>query len=181
MFNIAPPDPSELDRFLERQAGAPYSYPGVGGSRRGVAPPGYDRAAARVVVGRGAEAFAAARTALARFAMFPDRTRVRRPAGDPEAGRELAVGLWWLNGARVVYVEDEPRRYAFAYGTLPSHAARGEERFAVEWGKGDTVVFELRSFSRPRLLAARLALPVTRALQRRFVRDSLARMAQVVA
>jgi uncharacterized protein (UPF0548 family) len=38
------------------------------------------------------------------------------------------------------------------------------------------VVYAIRSFSRPRLLAARLAGPVTRALQDRFVRESLAAM-----
>ena len=95
----------------------------------------------------------------------------------------VGLSLWragLIRGARIVYVEDEPRRRAFAYGTLPSHAERGEERFAVEWGADDGVAYELRSFSRPRLLAARLAYPVTRALQRRFVEDSLAAMGAAV-
>jgi len=34
-------------------------------------------------------------------------------------------GVWFLNAARIVYVIDEPRRFSFAYGTLPGHAERG--------------------------------------------------------
>jgi uncharacterized protein (UPF0548 family) len=190
MFKIAEPSPADLARFLAQQAGAPFSY-GERGATRREAPRGYDRASARVVVGRGPGAFASARAALERFAMFPAWTRVCAVAGGAQGPIELregldlvvairALGLWWLNGARVVYVEDEPRRWAFAYGTLASHVERGEERFAVEWEADDTVSYVLSSFSRPRLFAARLGYPLTRALQRRFVHDSLAAMQRAV-
>jgi len=97
------------------------------------------------------------------------------------------LGLWWLNASRIVYMveeveEDGPeRRSGFAYGTLSCHVERGEERFLVEWLGDDSVWYELRAFSRPRLWAARLAKPVARRLQRRFVRDSQAAMLAAVA
>jgi len=66
--------------------------------------------------------------------------------------------------------------YGFAYGTLPEHAAFGEERFTVEYDTKDGAVsYEILAFSRLRPLA-RLAYPFTRALQRRFARDSKAAM-----
>ena len=44
-------------------------------------------------------------------------------------------GVWSLNACRIVYVIEEQasplRRYGFAFGTLPAHVERGEERFTV--------------------------------------------------
>ena len=48
--------------------------------------------------------------------------------------------------------------------------------YGLEVDHDDNVWYDLRAFSRPKLWAARLAKPVTRALQRRFVRDSQAAM-----
>jgi len=89
--------------------------------------------------------------------------------------------VWFLNAARIVYVIDEPRRFGFAYGTLPGHAERGEERFLIEWLTDDTVWYDLDAISRPRYWAARVAYPVARRLQRRFARLSKASMAAAVA
>jgi uncharacterized protein (UPF0548 family) len=89
-------------------------------------------------------------------------------------------GLWWLNAARIVYRVDEigpVRRTGFAYGTLADHAEQGEERFTVEWRQADdSVWYDLRAFSQPRHLAAVLAYPLSRQVQRRFARDSLKAM-----
>jgi len=41
-------------------------------------------------------------------------------------------GFWSLNAARIVYLieEDGPcEKHGFAYGTLPEHGERGEERW----------------------------------------------------
>ncbi|MBI3887105.1 MAG: DUF1990 family protein, partial [Opitutae bacterium] len=46
------------------------------------------------------------------------------------------------------------------------------ERFTVEWRADDTVWYDLRAFSRPRYWPVRLAKPLARRLQRRFVADS---------
>ena len=96
-------------------------------------------------------------------------------------------GLWWMNALRVVYAVDERegspgmepgvlRRRGFGYGTLPGHVERGEEQFTVIWRADDSVWYELRAFSRPRYWLVRWFKPVARALQRRFVRQSLALM-----
>jgi uncharacterized protein (UPF0548 family) len=91
-----------------------------------------------------------------------------------------ALGVWWLNAARIVYVIDEPRWFGFAYGTLPGHVERGEERFSVEWLDDDTVWYDLMAFSRPHYWGARLVKPFARRLQRRFVRLSKAEMCKAV-
>ena len=87
------------------------------------------------------------------------------------------LGAWWLNAARIVYrLEEEAplHRSGFAYGTLTCHVERGEECFSVEWRPDDSVWYDLCAFSRPAFWPVRLARPLARALQRRFVRDSQA-------
>lgn len=96
------------------------------------------------------------------------------------AGSTVAVavhhlGFWSLNACRIAYTIEERgavEKYGFAYGTLPDHAKKGEERFRVEFHANDeTVWFDIYTFSRPGPLA-RLAYPFTRALQKRFASDS---------
>ncbi len=94
-----------------------------------------------------------------------------------EAGSTVAVvarhfGFWSVNMSRIVYVVDEPRRYGFAYGTLPEHAESGEERFMVEWEDDDAVWYEVLALSRERHVLAKAAFPLSRMLQARFRRDS---------
>jgi uncharacterized protein (UPF0548 family) len=90
------------------------------------------------------------------------------------------AGIWWPNAARIVYVIDEDgpvARFAFAYGTLPGHGLRGEERFLVEWDRSDGAVwFEILAFSRPNSFLARLGRPILRRCQKRFGRDASATM-----
>jgi len=67
-------------------------------------------------------------------------------------GRPL--GVWSLNAWRIAYTieEENPmlRRYGFAFGTLPEHVERGEERFTVEWhGDDDSVWYEEFAFACP--------------------------------
>jgi uncharacterized protein (UPF0548 family) len=109
-----------------------------------------------------------------------------RPQGAPiEPGTTVAVvssqfGFWALSASRIVYVIDESGRYGFAYGTLPTHAEIGEERFTVELNSSDeSVWYDIFAFSRPRPLV-RLANPVARRLQKRFARDSMAAMRRAV-
>jgi uncharacterized protein (UPF0548 family) len=93
------------------------------------------------------------------------------------------AGFWSLNACRIVYVMEEHgacERYGFAYGTLPEHGERGEERFTVEFHRNDhSVWYDVYAFSRPRLMA-RLAYPYARLLQRRFARDSMNAMKEAV-
>jgi uncharacterized protein (UPF0548 family) len=112
------------------------------------------------------------------------------PEAPIQAGSTVAVlvrhpGLWSLNACRIVYElsEESPiRRYGFAYGTLPSHAERGEERFSIEWHSSDDAVwYDVLAFSRPNHWLARVGYVFSRRLQRRFVRDSMAAMRTAVA
>jgi uncharacterized protein (UPF0548 family) len=186
------PAPARLAAFLQAEATRPLTYPARGLTRdetelRRAVPTGFVVDHHRQRLGAGAAAWAAARAALARWEMFPRPWTAVEPAAAPiEEGRAVAVlvrtaGLWWINSARIVYVIDEPRRFGFAYGTLPGHAERGEERFLIEQHPDGEVFYDLLAFSRPRHWAARLGRPATRALQRRFARQSKAAMLAAVA
>ena len=96
-------------------------------------------------------------------------------------------GLWSLNACRIVYVIEEEeaasllRRYGFAFGTLPGHVERGEERFTVEWDRADdSVSYEVFAFARPAHPLARAGPPFVRLVQWRFAEDSLRSMAAAV-
>ena len=95
-----------------------------------------------------------------------------------------AIGVWWLNACRVVYAVDEAgplSKFGFAYGTLPGHVESGEERFVIEWDRGDDDVwYDIVAFSRPNHVLTRLGYPVVRRLQKRFGRDSAAAMLRAV-
>jgi uncharacterized protein (UPF0548 family) len=182
MWRLSRPTPEDVRRHLDAQRQLPFSYDAVGATRDHRAPAGFDRDHNRELMGRGAPAFAAGCAALRAWTMFAPPLAWIEPPGVPIAAGEVvgmvahALGLWWLNAARIVYVIDEPRRFGFAYGTLPGHVERGEERFSVEWLDDDTVWYDLEAFSRPRYWGARLARPLARRLQRRFVRLSKAAM-----
>ena len=116
----------------------------------------------------------------------------RKPAPDAAPVREgmvvamqaHALGLWWLNACRIVYLVNEytpVRRVGFAYGTLPAHVEQGEECFTVELHPDRSVWYDVRAFSRPRYWPVRWAKPLARRLQRRFVRDSQTCMREAVA
>lgn len=202
MWHLTEPSPERIRRFLGRQAGEPFSYPSVGATRPGPAepsaPPGFDLDHNRAFLGDGPGMFEAACEALARWEMFPgDWARIEASDGPgPPPLREgtvvamvaRALGVWWLSACRVVYTLDERfdagpvrRRYGFAYGTLPGHVERGEERFSVELLEDGTAWYDLLAFSTPRYWMVRLGYPLARRLQRRFVLDSLAAMRRAAA
>jgi uncharacterized protein (UPF0548 family) len=110
-------------------------------------------------LGEGEKTFQAAKTALGNWEHFqlgwveavPRESLIR--AGAVVAVVARVFGVWWLNACRIVYEvnEDGPiRRFGFAYGILPGHAERGEERFVVEWDRGTGGVwYDVLAFSRP--------------------------------
>ena len=173
MWSIARPTATRVAHVLAQQQRLAFSYPEVGHSRDRT-PTGYAIDHNRVCVGTD---FAAACAALRGWRMLPPWIDVEPHPVPLEQGRMLAVlvhalGVWWLNPARIVYVLDEPQRFGFAYGTLPGHAECGEERFLVEQLADGSVWYDVRAFSKPRYWAARAAYPLTRLLQRRFGRDT---------
>jgi uncharacterized protein (UPF0548 family) len=188
-WSLRKPSQRVLHDFLARQRREPFSYPEVGQSRSGT-PAGYDLDHNRVRLGDGPDVFERACAALRRWEMFPGPWTRIEPAGAAiEEGAVVAMvahayGVWWLNACRIVYLLDEDgpvRRCGFAYGTLTGHVERGEERFSVELLADGSVWYDLRAFSRPRYWPVRLAYPLTRRLQRRFVRESQAAMQRAAA
>ena len=182
MFSLHKPTIAEVQRFLTAQHQLPHSYPEVGATRHTL-PAGYDIDHNRIHLGTGEETFVRARKALQHWKMFNLRwLQVHDPTAPILTGTTVVVlarvwGLWILNACRIVYVIDDARPLAvfgFAYGTLPGHAERGEERFTVQWDQADdSVWYDILAFSRPRHWMARLGYLYVRHLQKRFARDSL--------
>jgi uncharacterized protein (UPF0548 family) len=188
MLSVRKPSSERLRRYLAAQAELSFTYPGIGATREGPPfPGGYAIDHTRVELGRGAEVFQRARASLARWEQFRLGWVEPFPGDTPLVkGQIVAVlvragGLWWTSSARIVYTIDEVResvaRYGFAYGTLPGHAERGEERFVIDWDRRtDRVWFDILAFSRPRHWLARLGRWRVRAMQKRFAREAPAAM-----
>jgi uncharacterized protein (UPF0548 family) len=205
MFLLRKPSEEIVAPFIVSQRELPFSYTAVGATQNTASAeqlPGYNVDHNRIKLGAGAETYRRAVAALKSWRQFELGWVTVVPPGEPLAvGTTVAVrfrvfGLWWLNAARIVYVIDEsikrglagntdggqtPKaRFGFAYGTLPDHVERGEERFCVEWRADDSVWYDIHAFSRPKHPLVRLGYPVARTLQKRFVRESLAVMVKTV-
>lgn len=188
MLRFRQPDDEAIGRFLAGQSGHGYTYRHVGATG-GELPPGYVVDHTRVKLGEGAVAFNAAKAALKRWEQFRLGWVEARPASTPiQEGAMVAVtahllGLWWINACRIATVIDEggeQPRFGFAYGTLPDHGGVGEERFLIETDRTGTVWYDILAFSRPHGWLIRLGYPYMRRVQRRFGRESAARMRRVI-
>jgi uncharacterized protein (UPF0548 family) len=186
LLSLRKPTPLEIRAFLDRQRGAPFSYPDVGATRSTL-PPGWAVDHNRIRLGQGRADFEAACAAVRRWEMFRiGWVEIQGADAPPAAGMVVGplahvFGVWFLNACRVVYVIEEERRFGLAYGTLPAHAESGEERFSVEWREeDDSVWYDLLAFSRPGHWLTRLGQPVVRRLQKRFAKASMAAMERAV-
>jgi uncharacterized protein (UPF0548 family) len=181
LFFIRKPSQRPIEQFLTSQRNEGFSYNEVGGTREGL-PQSYTVDHNRVRLGHGRETFNRATELLRRWQMFKlGWIEPFPPNASIEVHATVAIlihhfGFYSLNGCRIVYVITEERRFGFAYGTLHDHAEQGEERFSVEWSRDDSVWYDILAFSRPRQWPAKIARPVARLLQKRFVRDSMAAM-----
>ena len=189
MLRIRKPDDATIRAFLDAQRSLPFTHDAVG-STRGEPPAGYVVDHNRAPLGAGQATFHRAADALRQWRMFDlGWVELCWPGTPIEARATVGIlarvlGLWSLMACRIVYVIDETapvRRLGFAYGTLPEHAERGEERFTVELQPDGRVWYDLLAFSRPKALHARAGLPLTRSLQKRFARDSMAAMVRATA
>lgn len=189
MLLLRKPSEDQIRRFLLSQSDQPFSYAEVG-MTRSRAPAGYNADCNLIELGKGAQTFARAVEAMRNWKMFALGWVNLFYSNKPiEPGTTVCVrvhhfGFWSLNACRVVYVVDEDgpiKRFGFAYGTLTDHAERGEERFILEWNhEDDSVAYEILAFSRPGQFFAKLGYPFTRALQKRFARDSKQAMLRAV-
>jgi len=190
VFLLRRPSAEFVREFLLSQNDQPFSYDALGATREESLPRNYNVDHNRVQLGSGTHVFDRACEAIRQWKMFDmPWLSLCWPDAAIEPGTNIAVlashaGFWSLNACRIVYVIDEHgvcERYGFAYGTLPKHGERGEERFSVEFHpKDNSVWYDIYAFSRPSLLA-RLGYPYARMLQHRFARDSMNAMANAVA
>lgn len=184
---LSEPSLELLRDAVRAEAGGPLTYPEVGGTWND--PPcdlAFDDQ--EVVLGAGREAFARARELVRAWTQFDlPWIRTLDRATPIEQGEMFAfashqLGVWSINVCRIVRVVDEAdadgARFGFSYGTVGTHALRGEERFLVTWNAGsDEVRFGIRKFSTPAGLLLTLLKPVARGVQRRFTHEALARVA----
>ena len=184
------PSDARIRRFLDDQRSLPFSYLQIGASRDG-APPGYPVNHRRGCLGKGLGTYARAVEALRGWKMYETGwTKLCWPDAPIEEGTVVGIlgrhfGVWSLNDCRIVYTIEEQnprlRRYGFAFGTLPGHVERGEERFTVEWrAADDSVSYEVFAFARPAYPLAKAGPPFVRLIQRRFAADSLQAIAAAV-
>lgn len=180
-FYLTPPPPTTVARFLQYQSNQPFSYTEIGATAT-TPPLGYTVDHNRVQLGHGVAVYQQACTALAQWEMFklgwiqlcwPTPITVGATVGV----LAQVLGGHILNACRIVYTVDEEgatgARFGFAYGTLPGHVERGEERFLVEWRRqDDTVWYDILAFSQPKHWLVRLGYPVTRSFQKRFAQCS---------
>lgn len=189
MLSLRKPTAESIRPFLEAQAKLPFTYSAVGATAT-TPPAGYVVDNTRIKLGEGEPVFHSAIAALRRWEQFhlgwveawsPD-TPIQ--IGEVVAVMGRAIGLWWLNACRIVYVLDESgpnSKFGFAYGTLPGHVESGEERFLIEWDRSDNSVwYDILAFSKPNHFLTRLGYPMVRRTQKQFGRESAASMLKAV-
>lgn len=190
MFLMGVPSGETVREFLDAQRELPFSYDEVGITReyatREDAPPGYVADRYHILLGEGGETFEKAKGALRSWSQFELEWVELLPRNAPiETGVTVAViarhyGFISLNSARIIHVIEDHgpvERYGFAYGTLPGHAEKGEERFTIEWDRQSGAVFYVvLAFSRPAHPLTQIGRPLARRLQNRFARDSVRAM-----
>lgn len=180
MFSFRKPSPETLRAVLESQKGVKLTYQEVGATQDQQSPQGFVIDHTRARLGEGKEVFSAAKAGLKRWRQYsfpwldawPDDTPIR--AGNEVATVAHLLGFWWVNVCRIVYTIDEPKRFGYAYGTVPEHVECGEERFLVELTESGEVWYDIYAFSRPQSWLARIGYPYVRRIQKLFGQYSVA-------
>jgi uncharacterized protein (UPF0548 family) len=186
MMMLSKPTAEKARLFVEKEAFLPFTYPSVGATQYDAPVDGFTNDYNTVRLGNGEAIFECAKKAIQAWKMFPGGWAFILPeAPNIQEGAVVAMaarvlGIWWLNSCRIVYVINEDKAFGFAYGTLPGHAECGEELFLVEMDEIGDVWYKLKAFSKPRHWAARLAFPLARRYQKKFVRHSKAAMLHFV-
>jgi uncharacterized protein (UPF0548 family) len=188
MFLAHRPSAREIEEFIKQSINLPLSYEQVGLAKQSPSDFKIDQASG--VIGRGKTTFERAKLALREWRHFElGWVEIFPKNASIEPATTVAVlvhhfGFWSLNGCRVVYeLGDRPddTSFGFAYGTLTNHAEMGEEIFQVSISpESEEVSYRIRAASKPRATLARIGYPITRMLQARFRRDSIAAMQRAV-
>lgn len=188
-MSIQKPSLETVRQFLVNESQRGFTYSAVGATA-GTLPSGFTVDHNRVKLGEGEAVFQSAKSAIHNWKQFklgwvdawtPEETL--RP-GQMVGVLGRAVGFWWLNSSRIIYVINETKpgaRFGFAYGTLPGHVMCGEERFLVEWDHADNSVwYDVLAFSKANHILTRIGYPAVRRTQKQFGRDTTACMVQAV-
>lgn len=140
------------------------------GATAGELPPGYHHVRMQRMIGRGREVFErAADDLLAGEVQRRAGARVTLSEVPLREGTRVDMRLLVFRiPCLVVWAERTADRCGFAYGTLPGHPERGEERFELELLPSDDVMFRIVAFSLPGRWFTRLGGPVGRWVQRRM-------------
>lgn len=179
------PTEEYLLKFHKAQANLSFSYTEQSATQDSVFPKGYHHDCYKAFLGKGETCWQAAKAALKNWQMFPKSwTRIYPEEAPQIVGQTVVViiklgPIYWLNGAKIVYCLDKDQQFGFAYGTLTNHAEKGEELFLVSRDEQGQVFFELKAFSLPHHLLAKLGKPVVRHLQKRFAKDAQKAMQQI--
>lgn len=185
-FRFRRPNETFLQQYVENRATLPFTYEEVGrtqgSSAKESSPRGYTVDHTEAVLGHGEELFERAKSALLNLKHLSLgwveawTAKVEKDEIVVMMGR--VGGMWWLNPCRIIYVAETSgtsREFSFAYGTLPGHVERGEERFSIQWDpETDAVTYNILAFSRPNHLLSSCSYPYVRLLQKQFGRDSSA-------
>jgi uncharacterized protein (UPF0548 family) len=193
VFSFRKPSADALRRVLAIESTLDVTYGAVGATfGKAPMPQGFVVDHTRVELGRGRTVFERAKRALTKWRQFDLGWLEAFPTDTPlRVGETVLVlarvgGMWWGNAARIVYAVDESTtavaRFGFAYGTLPAHVERGEERFLIEWDReSDVVSYDILAFSRPRHYLVRLNSHRARTMQKRFAVESTTAMKRYIA
>ena len=170
VLRLRRPSHAELGALANGVRSEPFTYSAVGATSEGVWPTGYRHEQLSVDIGD-ASVFAGAADDMRQWKPQLGSGLALAATAELDEGTTVAmaapvIGAWVLATCRVVYVEDEPGRFAWAYGTLPIHPEEGEERFEVAID-GDRTLFRIGVFSRPHTWLSRAAAPLARRLQAR--------------
>lgn len=183
MILLGAPTVEQLTAFVARQTDLPITYD-TPGMTANAPPPGYQADYHRVLLGYGSQVFESARSAMHDWCMFPNSWITTFPAQLPiEIGKVVAITahfgpIRWTNACRILQVTDHASEFSFAYGTLPDHAERGEERFRLRLQADGAVCYDILAYSQPQHWLAHLGYPLARLAQKKFARDSLQNMAR---
>ena len=195
MPRLRRPGRGEIEAFLATRPLAP-SYAEVGATARLDVPAvredliaRYDLDRYEFSLGRGRDLFGRARACLLAWQQFRipwlEFHGADRVVPDQVVATLASVaGLWFLSPCRVVYVDAPPESdsASYAYGTLPGHPERGEERFTVCLDPiTQEVRYRIAAFSRPATLLSRVGYPIARRLQRRFAAASAEALTRAAA
>lgn len=189
MFLFQRPSKKEIDDFIASQQGSAFSYLEVGATQSG-SPAGYNVDQNRIRLGSGEKVFQSACNAMQRWQMFNiSWLQICWENSPIEVGSIVAVcakhfGFYSINPCQIVYKIEEDgvvKRFGFAYGTLQEHAAKGEERFLIEWDREEgSVFYDILAFSLPAHPLVMLGYPVSRYLQSYFASQSKQAMLKAI-